>query len=344
MSMNKAAVAANLVRTELWSSELKEILLDNLAAQAHVRWFSDFPDGTTLTIPSIGEGTVRDFVDDTSVVYDALDTGEFGFTITEYKQSGTYITRQAQQDSFYSAQLEGSFVPKQNRALMENLETDILLQASGQSTAVQQSGGQTVSNPNTINGADHRLIASGTDVGTGDNPMAIKDFAKALHSLKKANVPGQNLIAIVDPSVEYTINTLTNIIGGSSVPADEAFAFKIASGVGTDMRFVQNIFGFDVYVSNYLAGAGATGAGAETITDVNGTADTIAAGVNNIFFSAADQSILPFIGAWRQLPIVDSEFNKDKQRTEYLTTARYGLKLYRPENLVTVLSSTAVVV
>ena len=51
-------------------------------------------------------------------------------------------------------------------------------------------------------------------------------------------------------------------------------------------------------------------------------------------------SVLPFVGAWRQMPQVDSEYNKDFQREEYVTTARYGVKLYRPENLVCVLTDT----
>ena len=43
------------------------------------------------------------------------------------------------------------------------------------------------------------------------------------------------------------------------------------------------------------------------------------------------------------MPNVDSEYNKDFQRDEYVTTARYGVKLFRPENLVTVLSDPSVV-
>jgi hypothetical protein len=42
------------------------------------------------------------------------------------------------------------------------------------------------------------------------------------------------------------------------------------------------------------------------------------------------------------MPEVDTEYNKDFQRTEFVTTARYGVKLYRPENLVVVLSNSAV--
>ena len=88
------------------------------------------------------------------------------------------------------------------------------------------------------------------------------------------------------------------------------------------------VYGFDVYTSNYLADAN------ETIDSV-----TTAAGKANMFFSAASD-ILPFVGAWRQMPQVDSEYNKDFQREEYVTTARYGVSLYRPENLVVVLSDT----
>jgi hypothetical protein len=65
-------------------------------------------------------------------------------------------------------------------------------------------------------------------------------------------------------------------------------------------------------------------------------------GVANLFFSAASD-VLPIIGAIRQPPKVDSEYNKDLQREEYVTTCRYDFKLYRPENAVLVLTdSTAV--
>jgi hypothetical protein len=46
------------------------------------------------------------------------------------------------------------------------------------------------------------------------------------------------------------------------------------------------------------------------------------------------------VGHVRQAPKVDSEYNKDLQREEYVTTARYGFKLFRPENMVVVLGNT----
>jgi hypothetical protein len=305
-----------LTRSEIWSTQLKEVLQDDLNAQGWVNWLSEFPDGDQFTIPSIGESTVRDYTEDTDVVFDALDTGEFTFTITEYLSSGHYITEKNRQDAFYAAQLEAAFLPSQARALAEKIETDVLALCAGGA-----SGGQTAADANQINGADHRFIGTGTN-----ETMAVADFAKALFALKKANVPQSNLVAIVDPSVEYEINTLTNIVNVSNNPRWEGI---IEQGIGNGMTFVKNIFGFDVFVSNYL-----------TTANENIGTPTTAAGVANAFFSAASPDLLPFMGAMRQMPKVDGGYNYNKQREEYVTTARYGLKVYRPENLVCVLTDT----
>lgn len=310
----------NLRRSNVWSSQLKDILQDELRAQGYVRWLTDFPDGDTFHIPSFGELPVQDYTENSPVVYNPLSTGNFTFTITNYKSSGTYITRKAEQDSYVRDQLVAAFVPREARAIAEVVETDILaLGAAG------ASGGQTASSTNAINSAAHRFVGTGTS-----EAIAVADFARALHSLKKANVPDTNLIAIVDPSVEYTINTISNLTNVSNNPMFEGI---ITSGIASARKFVKNIYGFDVYTSNYLA------------KDQNETisAITTAAGVANIFMSAADSSILPFVGAWRQMPDVDEEYKKDFQRTEYVTTCRYGLKVYRPENLVVVLTDTDIV-
>lgn len=100
------------------------------------------------------------------------------------------------------------------------------------------------------------------------------------------------------------------------------------------MRFIRNIYGFDIYVSNYLSPV----TSAETLNGIT----TVAGDINNIFFSASSPDLMPFIGAWRQMPEVESSYNKDFQREEYLTTARYGLDLYRPENLVTIVTNPAI--
>ncbi len=303
-----------LTRQEVWSNELKEILRDELDAMRHVNWMTDFPDGNTFTIPSIGTGDVDDYQEDEAIVYRPLDTGEFQFTITEYLSSGNYITEKAMQDMFYANQLLSRFVPEQERALMVRLEGDILKVGPN---------GQTAADTNSINSAKHRFVATGTS-----NVISIEDFAYARYALKKANVPDTNLVAIVDPSVEYILNTSTNLVNLSNNPMWEGI---VSDGIASGMKFVKNVYGFDVYSSNHLKLNGT-----ETLETV-----AISGFANNLFFSAAP-GVQPFVGAWRQMPKVDSEFDMDFQRTKFVTTARYGLALYRPENLVVVPASTSV--
>lgn len=309
-----------LTRAEVWSRELKEILQDELMATTYVRWLSEFPDGDTFKIPSIGQAYVDDYAEDEAVKYRPLDTGQFTFQITEYLSSGTYVTKKAEQDAFYMNELISSFVPKQERAIMEHVEEAILGLHSG----------QTAGNANLINGQPHRYAASGTS-----NVIKVEDFARANLSLNKANVSANNRVAIVDPSVAYTIETLTNLSNVSNNPMFEGI---VSSGIATGMRFVRNVYGFDVYTSQRL---GTIGTESVKIGDQSGSAVSCAGYKANLFFSA-DSTVTPFIGAWRQMPEVDTEYNKDFQRTEFVTTARYGVKLYRPENLVTVLSNSAV--
>jgi hypothetical protein len=282
-------------------------------AQTYVRWLQEFPDGDTFKIPSIGQAYVDDYAEDEAVKYRPLDTGQFTFQITEYLSSGTYVTKKAEQDMFYMNELVSRFVPEQERAIMEHVEEAILgLQSQ-----------QTAANTNTINGGKHRYVATGSS-----NVINVADFARANLSLNLANVSANNRVAIVDPSVAYTIETATQLVGINNNPMFEGI---VSSGIATGMRFVRNVYGFDVYTSQRLA------------TISSETLETVScAGFKaNLFFSA-DASVVPFIGAWRQMPEVDTEYNKDFQRTEFVTTARYGVKLYRPENLVTVLSNASV--
>jgi hypothetical protein len=193
---------------------------------------------------------------------------------------------------------------------MERVETDIM--ALG--------GQQTLDDANVINGTAHRMLGSGAG-----GKIGVEDFAKANLALKTGKVPQRNLVAIVDPSVEFELNTLSNLTNVSNNPRWEGV---VRDGIATGMSFIANIYGFDVYTSNYLKTEAAETIGGTTVNNAK----------TNMFFSA-DQTVLPFVGAWRQMPTVDTEYNKDYQRTEFVTTARYGLKLYRPENLVTVLTA-----
>ena len=310
-----------LQRAQVYSSELKEILRDEMMAQRYVRMLDGFPDGNTFNIPSIGQAQVDNYSEDSAVTYRPLDTGNFTFSVDKYLSSATYMTKKAEQDTFYSSELMSRFVPEQERAIMEHFET---------TTLAAPEAGVSANSTEAINSISMRVGSTGTG-----EVITLKEFAYARYALKKQNVPDSNLVAIVDPSVEYTLNTLTNVVNVSNNPRFEGL---VRDGIATGMRFIANVYGFDVYCSNFLP----------TATD-NALPDLAAAnqdysstnGVVNLFFSA-DQSVNPFVGAFRQQPQVDYDYNKDHQRHEFVTTARYGVKLYRPENMVRVVTKPTV--
>jgi hypothetical protein len=307
----------NLIRTNIWSRQIKQLLLDELNAMKFVRIISDFPDGYTINIPSIGEATVADYVEGQAIKYNAMATGNFTFSFDNYKYSAHAISEKFKRDSYYSQDVIAAFVPREHRALMEAVETNILSKANA---------GQTASNTNQINGADHRWVGSGTS-----SAITFQDFARAHYALTRANVPLTNLVAIVDPSVAYTIQTQTNLVSLlSPMPMWEGV---IKDGAVTGFKFRFNLYGFDLYVSNYLP----------LITSETISGNSVTNGVANFFFSAAPGDTMPWVGAFRQMPTVYSEFNKDLQQEEYITIAEWGFALYRPENLITILTNTSVV-
>lgn len=301
----------HMIRSQIWSNQLKKNLEDELFAMNYVFHF-DFPDGNTVNIPSLGQAEVLDYVEGQAIRYTSRDQGNLTYTIDHYVQSAEYMYNKFKQDSIYSGMIIADFVPGQHRAIMKAIEANILSVGPD---------GQTASNLNTINGGNHRFVGSGTN-----ETLDISDFARARYALQKANVPMTNLIAIVDPSVEFKIATLANIVNLSMNPMWQGI---VSEGSSTGMKFRFNIMGFDVYTSmNLKSGL------AETIDS-----KTTTTGVANLFFSAAP-GVMPIMFTMKQAPKVDSDYNKDLQRDEFVTTCRWGSKLYRPENMVVIITDT----
>lgn len=301
-----------LIRANLYSTHLKEEFLEDLNAMKWIDMVDEFPDGDTLNIPSIGQADVFDYAENRPVTYTSFDTGNFTFTISNYKGTALYITNKMKQDSYLFEQLSAKFGPNMHRALAKQLEVDALKVGPD---------GQTASNLNAINGGNHRFIGSGTN-----EVIALKDFALATYALEMAAAPMTNRVAIVDPSVEYTLKTLTNLVALDQNPMWDGV---MRNDLITGSKFSFNILGWDVYTSLNLK---------KSVNEtINGR--TSGAGVANLFFSAAPDA-RPFIGHIRQQPSVESEYNKDYQREEYVSTCRYGFGLYRPEALVTIITDT----
>lgn len=318
-NMNTIWGADHLERSQVWSTMIKKSLEDDLDAQKWVNWLTEFPDGAQFNISSVGDFVIDEMQEGIPLASRRPDTGQFQFVINNSVGNKAAYTDEFMEDDFLAPQVVNATPVKMKRALDEYIETNILALQS------EQAAGN-----NTINGHHHRYAGGGDASGR----IALQDFAYAKLSLKKSNVPQSNMIAIVDPSVGYQLETLTNLVNVSSNPQWEGI---VASGMTSGMRFIKNVYGFDVYESNYLADV------SETITQKDAsTSVTLTGGKANLFFSAADKEILPFMGAWRRMPSLESWRDHDKRTEYHQLTARFGTKLYRPENLITVLSNSAV--
>jgi hypothetical protein len=313
-TMNTIWGADHLERSQIWSTMIKKALEDDLEAQKWVNWLSEFPDGAQFNISSVGDFVIDEMQEGVPLPNRRPDTGQFQFVINNSIGNKAAYTDEFMEDDFLAPQVVNATPVKMKRALDEYVESKIL--------ALQ--GEQTLNAANLINGHRHRFA------GGNSGRIELSDFAYAKLSLKKANVPQSNLIAIVDPSVGYQLETLSNLVNVSNNPQWEGI---ISSGITSGMRFIKNVYGFDVYESNYLdesvENALQSKSGAATdFSSIGAKA--------NVFFSASEREILPFMGAWRRMPSLESWRDHDKRTEYHQLTARFGLKLYRPENLIVV--------
>ena len=310
------------IRAQVYSDMMLETLKEGYLPDGLHRDVTDFGDGTTLNIPTLGEMSLFDLQEEQPTPTSALDTGQINLSITEHKGVAGYVSDELKEDGYKAQAVESQIVPLSLRAIKENYETDMLAQAVSTVNNII-----TLDNPNVINGFDHRWIAA-----TGGNVISLEDFVHAKLAFDKAHVPDVGRIAIVDPVVEATINKLANLINVSDNPMFEGM---VTSGFAKDRKFVRNIFGFDIWVSNRLPRIAS-----ESITEQSsGGAASITGGVNNIFMCVADDQCKPFMGAMRRMPRVEGDRNVSERRDEYHVTARWGFAPQRGESLISVITS-----
>jgi hypothetical protein len=301
---------SHLVRTNVWANEVKDVLQEELMLDSHVRWITEFPDGDTLNIPTLSEMTVRNYSEGAQVTLDDPTTGNFTLTIDKYYQSGFKIPEKFRHDSFYVSVAESNFVQKLTRALLEQKESDI---------ANLQSG-QTSGDPNTINGVNHRYVGTGTA-----RVITLADVQKAKLALDKAKVMRGNRRAFVDPDVTYQLQQISNVIQ-QDVYGSNAHIREGMNGTAYVGRFA----GFDLFESLFLD-SGLTDN--ITATAPSAGALTASSGVANMFMGEE-----AFIGAMRAMPDMDAWYDNNTRSDVYHVTMRYGIKLYRPESLVCVIT------
>jgi hypothetical protein len=321
-AMDSVWGSTHLERREVFSSQIKEMFEDQLFAQQWVRFINDFGDGDNFKVSSIGELPIDQMSESVSLPERRPDTGQFVFNINEFVGVKVPFTDRFLEDDFLAPAAIAALPRKMKRAFDEYFETQTL--------KLQRV--QTADDNNDINTAKHRLVASGTG-----RTMTVQDFAYARYSFQKAKVPLTGMVCVADPAFEFNTNITSNLSDISFNPRWEGI---IESGIGdsTGMRFIRNVYGFDVFVSDYLDVAETAEA---ALVDYNDTAVTHSVGdVANLFFPVSDQDALPFIGAWRRTPRVVSWRDDDVETEFHMLSARFGLNLWRPESLITMFSST----
>ena len=303
MSQNRANSTA-FIEAEQYSAFILRNLHDGMLPGVMYRNVSDFGSGTTLHIKTVGTVTIQDGAEDVAFDYTPIESGEVTLTITDYIGDAWYVTDELREDGAQVEALMSARSSESTRAIQETFETRFLRKANTS---------QTNANPNTINGFAHRIASAETN-----GVFALSHLIRMKLAFDKANVPAAGRVFICDPVVAATLDGLVTI-NRDVTP----FGQKILeNGFDREHSFLMNLYGWNIITSNRLD-KGSFGDGTTTITN----------GVANVFMSLSDDNTKPIMGAWRRMPKVEGERNKDLRRDEFVTSCRWGLGTQRVDTL-----------
>lgn len=304
----------SFIEAEVQSEYILRNLHDGLLPTAFWRDVSDFSNGETLNIPTIGEAKVQEVSEDSPLVYNPIESGNVQLQITDYPGDAYHITDKFRQDSFAAEALLSARAEEGTRAIQEYFESRAFATLNA---------AQTDADANSINGFAHRIASAETN-----NVASIAQFNQMKLAFDKAEVPYAGRIAIVDPVVAATMNNLYQ--GTYNVNSNPVLQDILEGGFSRDHEFVMNIFGWNVITSNRLP-KGTFSDGTTSVSD----------GVANLFLCVADDNCKSLMVAWRQMPRTESERNKDLQRDEFVTTARMGFGAQRVDTLGVIITSAS---
>ncbi len=298
------------IEAEQYSKFILLNLHDGLLGEQFWRNVSDFGTGTRLHIKTIGSVTVQDAAEDVPLIYNPIESGEVQLTITQYKGDAWYVTDDLKEDGSQIDALMAQRAQEGTRALQEVFETSFLATANS---------AQIDGNKNLVNGFAHRIAST-----EPNNVFSLSQLIQMRLAFDKANVPAEGRVFICDPVVEATLNGLVTITHDVTPFGERILENGLASG----MRFVQQIYGFDIITSNRLP-HGTFQDGTTTITNA----------VANIAMCVLDDNTKPVMVAWRRQPKTEGERNKDRRRDEFVTTCRYGMGVQRLDTLGVIITS-----
>jgi hypothetical protein len=310
------------IESQQYSQFILENLHDYLLPEGMWRDVTDFGSGTTLNIKTVGSVTIQDAAEDTPLNFSPIDTGTISLSITDYVGDAWKVTDDLREDGSQIDTLMAMRAQESTRALGENHETKFLKVANE---------AQTAAGLNLVNGRPHRWVGS---AASNARTLTLNDFISMKLAFDKANVPAGGRIAIVDPVVEATLNSLTELVNVSNNPMFEGM---VTEGFARDHKFVRNIFGFDVYTSNFLPSLTATEA--INASGYGLTSETAAVGDKaNIFMCVADDTCKPIMHAWRRAPQTEGWRDNEERADKFQVTSRFGLGAQRVDTLGVILT------
>ena len=309
MSQNRANSTA-FIEAEQYSAFILRNLHDGMLPGAMYRNVSDFGSGTTLHIKTVGSVTIQDGAEEVPFDYSPIESGEVLLTITDYVGDAWYVTDDLREDGAQVEALMAARSQESTRAIQETFETRFLRRCNTS---------QVNANPNTINGFAHRIASA-----EANNVISLNHFINMKLAFDKANVPMAGRVAIVDPVVAATLDRLVQI-ARDVTPFGQQI---LEGGWARDHQFIMNLYGWNIITSNRLD-TGAFGDGTTNVTN----------GVANVFMCVADDNTKPIMAAWRRMPRVEGERNKDLRRDEFVTSSRWGFGTQRVDTLGIVITS-----
>lgn len=315
MSQNRANSTA-FIEAEQYSAFILRNLPDGLLPGAMYRNVTDFGSGSTLHIKTVGSVTVQDGAEEVPFDYSPIESGEVTLTITDYVGDAWYVTDELREDGAQVEALMSARASESTRAIQETFETRFLKKCNTS---------QVNANANLINGFAHR-IASAVATAGSENTVLLDHFIKMKLAFDKANVPMGGRVSIVDPVVSSTLDRLVSI-SRDVTPFGQRI---LENGFDRDHQFLMNLYGWNIITSNRLD-KGTFSDGTTSVTD----------GVANIFMSVADDNTKPIMAAWRRMPKVEGERNKDLRRDEFVTSSRWGMGTQRVDTLGVLITSAS---
>lgn len=313
MSQNRGNSTA-FIEAEQYSAFILRNLHDGMLPGTFYRNVSDFGSGSTLHIKTVGSVTIQDGAEEVPFDYTPIESGEVTLTITDYVGDAWYVTDELREDGAQVEALMSARSMESTRAIQEVFETRFLKKCN---TA------QTNANANLVNGFAHRL-ASAVATSGSENTIELQHFIKMKLAFDKANVPMSGRVAIVDPVVGATLDKLVSI-SRDVTPFGQRI---LENGFDRDHSFLMNLYGWNIITSNRL----------DKGTFSDGTT-SVSNAVANVFMCVADDNTKPIMGAWRRMPKVEGERNKDLRRDEFVTSCRWGLGTQRVDTLGIVITS-----